>query len=85
MDSNNIINCIKGTLQLAWMIANIIEEIHTTIGKFDSIHVSHEYREANLVDNWFGKKVVKKEIIMIWNTGGDILEDVKSLIELEKI
>ena len=64
-DSYSIIKCIKGVFQLAWTIANIVEEIYITLGKFESVHVSHEYKESNSVANWFTNEVVKKETMMI--------------------
>ena len=84
-ESNNIIRCIKGDLHLAWTITNIIEEICTKLGKFECIHVSHEYREANSVANWFTNEAVKKDMVMIWNTGGNILVVAKILINRERI
>ena len=84
-DSNNIIRCIKGVIQPTWTIAHIIEEIHTSLGNFDSIHVSHDYKEANSVADWFANEAVKQEKVMIWNTGEDTPKNVKSLIKLKKI
>ena len=84
-DSNNIIRCIKGVIQPSWTIANIIEEILSTLRNFDSLHVNHEYREVNSMADWFTNEVVKQDKVMILNLGGNIPEEVKSLIELEKI
>lgn len=76
---------MKGALQPSWTIANIIEEICITLGKFDSIDVSHEYREENSMANWFSNDAIMKDMMMIWNTNGNIPVGVKSLIEIEKI
>lgn len=66
-------------------IANIIEDICLTLGYFYSIHISHKYREANSVADWFANDVVKRDMVMIWIFGENILAGVKSLIDLEKI
>lgn len=48
-DSNNIINSIKGISSPSWLIGNIIEETRDTLEKFENVHVTHVFREANLV------------------------------------
>lgn len=35
--------------------------------------------------DWFANEVVKKDMVMIWNIGGNILVGAIILIELEKI
>ena len=52
-DSKNIINTIMGTTPPSWSIANIIAETRATLTKFEKVHVTHVYREANPVADWF--------------------------------
>ncbi len=84
-DSKNIINNINGISPPSWSIANIIDETRATLTKFEKVHVTHAFREANLVANWFTKKGVGADKEMIWHSKKDILMEAKSLIELEKI
>jgi ribonuclease HI len=52
-DSNNIINCINCITQPSWSIANLVEETRTILAKFKSVHITHVFREANLMAYWF--------------------------------
>ena len=84
-DSNNIIRCIKGVIQPSWTIANIIKEMFSSLGNFDRIYITYEYREENFMADWFANEAVRRDKVMILNLGRNILEEVKILIELEKI
>lgn len=35
--------------------------------------------------DWFANEAVKKDMVMIWNTGGNILVEANSLINQERI
>jgi len=50
-DLNNIIKCIKGNSHSSWLITNLIDETCKTLAKFDRVHVTHIFYEANLVAN----------------------------------
>lgn len=52
-DSNNIINSINGIFPPSWSITNIIDETHATLTKFEKVHITHAFREANPVVDWF--------------------------------
>lgn len=84
-DSKNIINSINGISPPSWSISNIIEETCDTLAKFEKVHVTHAFREANPIADWFANKGVGFDKMMIWHIGKYILADAKSLIELDKI
>lgn len=84
-DSNNIINCINGNSLPSWSIVNLIEETRDTLAKFENIHVTHVFKEANPIADWFSNKGVGSEKLIIWQSGKDILTEAKTLIDLEKI
>ena len=84
-DSNNIINCIKHISHPSWTIANIIEEIHAILDKFESVHVTHVFREVNPVADWFTNEVVRLDKLLTWHLGRNLGVEAKSLIELENI
>ena len=84
-DSFNIIKCINGISHPAWTIANIVEEICNSLGKFYRVQVNHVYREANSVADWFANEVIKKEMKTMWYSGDNILVASKDLINLERI
>ena len=84
-DSNNIIICINCKTHPSWSIANLIEETHDTLAKFDSVHVTYLFREENPVANWFANKGVGSNKLMTWKLGKNILVEAKSPIDLEKI
>ena len=84
-DSNNIIRCIKFITQPSWSIANIIEETRSILEYFECVYVTHVYREANTMEDWFSNEAVRQDKLMTWNSGRNFLKEVKSLIELEKI
>ena len=52
-DSKNIINNINGIPPPSWTIANIIDETRSILTKFEKVHVTHAFREANPVADWF--------------------------------
>ena len=84
-DSNNIINCINRKTQPSWLIANLVKETFAILAKFESVHVTHVFREANPMEDWFANKVVRSDKLLTWQSGRNILVEAKSLIELEKI
>ena len=46
-DSKNIINCINRISQPSWLIAKLIEETRAILDKFECVHITHVFREAN--------------------------------------
>ena len=67
------------------MIANLIDETRETLAKFNKIHVSHIFREANPVADRFANIGVGADHKMNWLLGLCLPADVKSLIDLDKI
>lgn len=84
-DSNNIIKILNGISSPSWMIANIITETRVTLSKFESVHITHMYREANSVADWFANKGVVEAKNMTWHAGENFPTDAKSLMDYDKI
>ena len=84
-DSKNIIECIIGKSPPSWTIANLIEETRATLAKFSKIHVTHIFREANLVVDKFMNIGVDSDHKMKWLPVFFLPTDVKSLIDLDMI
>ena len=84
-DSKNIIDCIKCITQPSWTISNIIEGTHTIMDKFERVYVTHVFREVNFVADWFANEGVRWDELMIWKMGRKLHEEVKSIINQEKI
>lgn len=84
-DSKNIINNINGISPPSWTITNIIDETCAILTKFEKVHVTYVFREANLVADWFANIGVGADNVKIWHLGKDFPTEAKSLIELEKI
>lgn len=63
-DSNNIIRCIKGITQPSWSIADLIEETRNLVQNFECVHITHVYREANLVADWFANEAFRLDKVM---------------------
>lgn len=84
-DSNNIINCINCITQPSWSIANLVEETRAILDKFESVYVTHVFREANPMVNWFANKGVRLDKLLTWFSRRNILVEAKSLIDLEII
>ena len=84
-DSNNIIKCINGSSHTSWSIANLIDDTRETLAKFNRVHITHVFREANPVADWFTNKGVGADIKMTWQSGKSFPVDVTSLIELDNI
>ena len=84
-DLNNIIKYINGKSQYSWSIANLIKETCETLAKFNRVHVTHIFREANPVADWFTNKGLGSNQMMTWQSRKIFLMDAKSLIELDKI
>ena len=51
------------------MIANIIEDLKYDLGKFKKTYVSHVFREANPVADWFANDAVTKNSVMMGRNG----------------
>ena len=66
-------------------IANIIAETRATLTKFEKVHVTHVYREANPVADWFANTGVYAASNMTWHAGIDFSLEAKSLIDHDKI
>ena len=84
-DSKNIINTINGISPPSWSIANIIAETRATLTKFEKVHVTHVYREANPVADWFANAGVNAATNLTWLAGKDFPSEAKSLIDYDKI
>ena len=65
-DLNNIIKCINGNSHSSWLIENLIEETCETLAKFNRVHITHVFREANPVADWFTNKGVGSNQKMTW-------------------
>ena len=63
----------------------MVEEIWTALEKFERVHVSHVYRKANFVADWFVNEAVNKDMAKMWYDGENILGVAKDLINLEWI
>ena len=84
-DSKNIINTINGISPPSWSIANIIAETRATLTKFEKVHVTHVYREANPFADWFSNTGVDAASNMTWHAGIDFPLEAKTLIDHDKI
>lgn len=84
-DSNNIIKSLNGKYHYSLSIANLINETHVTLAKFERVHVTHVFWEANPVADWFANNGVQFDQKMTWQPGKSFSMNVKSLIELDKI
>ena len=84
-DLNNIIKCIIGNSHPSWSIANLIDETRETLAKFNRVHVTHIFWEANPVADRFANIGVGADRKMTWHPENRMLADVKSLIDLDKI
>ena len=84
-DSNNIIKCIIGNSHPSWTIANLIDETRETLAKFNRIHVTHIFWEANPVAEKFVNIGVGADHKLNWLPGICLPTDVKILIDLDKI
>ena len=84
-DSKNIIDCIKCIIQPSWTISNIIEGTHAIMDKFERVYVTHVYREANFMADWFANDGVRRNELMIWKMGRKLLEEANNIINQEKI
>ena len=62
-----------------------MEEIRTTLRKFEKVYLSHKYRESNSVADWLANEVVKNDMARIWTIGGNILITTKGIIDQERI
>ena len=69
----------------SWSIANIIAETRATLTKFEKVHVTHVYREANPVADWFANTGVNAANNLTWHAGIDFPLEAKSLIDHDKI
>ena len=49
-----------------WTVANVIKDLKSDLGKFKKTFISHIFREANSVANWFAKDAVTKNSKMMW-------------------
>jgi ribonuclease HI len=58
-DSKNILDCIQGKTQPSWTILNIIEETKENLKKFEKIHITHIFREANPMADWLANDGVR--------------------------
>ena len=61
-DSLNIINCLNGHLLPSWTIVNVVEQTKSNLGKFNKVHISHVYREANSTIDWFANEAIAKNM-----------------------
>ena len=84
-DSLNIINCILGVTKPSWTIESIIEDLKLDLNKFKNYHVSHVYREANTVADWFANEAVACNSVMTWGSNNDFPVAATELIRKEKI
>ena len=84
-DSLKIIKYIQGITKPSWTIANIIEEIIADLHRFKKFHVSHVYREANMVADWFANEVVACNSMMTWENNNHFPVVAIELIRKEKI
>ena len=84
-DSKNIIDCIKCLSQPSWTSKNIIEEPHAILDKFECVHITHVFREANPVADWFANEGFKLDKQVTWHLGRNIREEAKCIIDQEKI
>ena len=82
-DSLNIINCIKGLTTPSWTIANVIEDIKSNLDKFKRTYVSHVFREANPVADWFANDAITRNSVMTWRNGDEILVVATELLQLD--
>ena len=67
------------------MIANLIDETHETLAKFNRIHVTHIFREANPVVDKFANIGVGTDHKLNWLPKICLPTNVKRLIDLDKI
>ena len=84
-DSLNIINCILGVTKPSWTIESIIEDLILDLRKFKNYHVSHVYREANMVADWFSNEAVACNSMMTWGRNNHLPTAANELIRKEKI
>ena len=62
------------------MSANIIENLKFYLGKFKKTYVSHVFRDANLVADWFANDVVTRNSVMTWMNGDEFLAAATELL-----
>ena len=67
------------------MIVNIIEDLKSDLGKFKKTYVSHVFREANPVFDWFANDAITKDLLMMWRNGDEFLAAVTELLQLDQI
>ena len=84
-DSLNIINYILGVTNPLWTIESIIEDLKMDLRKFKNYHVSHVYREANVVADWFANAAVTCNSMMTWGNNNNFIAAAMELIRKEKI
>ena len=84
-DSLNIIKHIKGHTMPSWMIAKIIKDLKFDLGKFKKTFISHVFREANLIANWFANDAITRNLEMMWKIGDGLLAAVIELIRQDRI
>ena len=53
------------------------------MGNFKRVYISHVYREANSIIDWFTNEVVIKKMAMMWNSEDNFLVAVKDILNLE--
>ena len=82
-DSNNIIKCIIDNSHPSCTIANLIDETHETLAKFNRVHVTHILLEANPVGNKFANIGVDIDQKKTWHPRNCLPLDVKSMIDLD--
>ena len=62
-NSLNIINHLNGHVFPSCTTLNVVEKIRDELGKFNKVHLSHSYREANSATDWFTNEAVVKNMV----------------------
>lgn len=84
-DSKNIIDSLCGRSQPTWSIKNWIEDAKVLLSKFNRIKITHAYREANAVADYFANEGVKMYKILTWHKRIDLHSDVQALMMLDAV
>lgn len=83
-DSKNIIDCLRGKSPPSWTIKSWIDDAILTLAKFDKVKISHAYREANAVADFFSNEGVRSNDLRTWPNVSDLSSNVCTLLNYDK-
>lgn len=79
-DSNNIIQCLFSKHKPSWNIKCWIEKERDLLKSFQNHNISHAYREANGLADYFAKLGVSTNDEKVWGLGDNISAEIKAFM-----